>query len=596
MPGPRCFGFDGEGSEELLAALARSWQLEASVSSRGSSERRELRLSLPSRSGRQEVDFDWCDAIPDAAWELLGDGAWPGLRVAKGVPEEHQQRLREASLDLEVSAGGWSVRIQASVCRSPERRTLPIHAGEAASSTGSDSSAGSQLPMYPAFITSVVMPGEGGTAAVQGDLDLLPALAGSDVEELNLDLCRDVPAAVWQQLGQAQGEVFQKLRKATFKSCFAGGSKGADGAAGLLLALSRCQLLQDMRKVLELPTPHASPNSAAEQSTGDPALGQELGMADCGKVPAAAWQLLATARWEQLRKEASLLSEDAVPRCFGRASEGAAGVGGLLSALARCRQLQASEGAEAVLRRAKLMVVDATFLVSGNLASVQSPQTPEKIQPFLGLEELLMGRCSQVPAAAWQQLEGAHWPKLTTVNFDGCFDEDSKGADGAAGLLAALACCPELQELRMGCCSQIPAAAWQQLECAHWPKLTKELRMGCCSQIPAAAWQQLEGAHWPKLTKANFTRCLECLSALAGLGLCQVLTLGQCDQIPAAAWQQLEGAVWSKLTRANFDKCFGETSKGADGVAGLLMALARCPELEDASSLSLQRSMPTEAS
>ena len=55
----------------------------------------------------QEVDFDRCEKIPDAAWKLLGDGAWPRLRVAKGVRKEHLQRLREASLDLEAGAGGW---------------------------------------------------------------------------------------------------------------------------------------------------------------------------------------------------------------------------------------------------------------------------------------------------------------------------------------------------------------------------------------------------------------------------------------------------------------------------------------------------------
>ena len=39
-----------------------------------------------------------------------------------------------------------------------------------------------QLPMYPAFVTSVVMPAA--PAAVQGDLGLLPALARSDVEDV----------------------------------------------------------------------------------------------------------------------------------------------------------------------------------------------------------------------------------------------------------------------------------------------------------------------------------------------------------------------------------------------------------------------------
>ena len=29
-----------------------------------------------------------------------------------------------------------------------------------------------------------------------------------------------------------------------------------------------------------------------------------------------------------------------------------------------------------------------------------------------------MGGCSQIPASAWQQLEGAQWLKLTKVDFD----------------------------------------------------------------------------------------------------------------------------------------------------------------------------------
>ncbi|CAE7936374.1 unnamed protein product [Symbiodinium necroappetens] len=127
-------------------------------------------------------------------------------------------------------------------------------------------------------------------------------------------------------------------------------------------------------------------------------------------------------------------------------------------------------------------------------------------------QDLNMESCSQIPAAAWQQLEGAHWPKLTTVNFEKCFGDNFKGADGVAGLLRALARCPELEALGMK----------------------------------------------------------------------------HCSRIPAAAWQQLEGATWSKLTYVEFEGCFGENSKGADGVAGLLTALARCPGLKDASSLSLQ--------
>jgi len=70
-----------------------------------------------------------------------------------------------------------------SACRSCEHSTLPIDAGEAASSSELQEPAAKHLQMYPAFVTSVVMTGKAGEAAVQGDLDLLPALARSDVED-----------------------------------------------------------------------------------------------------------------------------------------------------------------------------------------------------------------------------------------------------------------------------------------------------------------------------------------------------------------------------------------------------------------------------
>ena len=41
----------------------------------------------------------------------------------------------------------------------------------------------------------------------------------------------------------------------------------------------------------------------------------------------------------------------------------------------------------------------------------------------------------------------------------------------------------------------------------HWQEL-EEVDFGRCYQIPAAAWQQLRGAKWPRLKKANFAACL----------------------------------------------------------------------------------------
>jgi len=337
-----CFKLRGDGSENLLSALGRSPQL-------------------------QEANFqDWHRA-PENAWALLGDGAWPGLRVAKGIPEEHRERLCKASPD--------------------------VGSGQSAASLELQELGAQKIAMYPTLITSVMMPRA--AAEVQQDPRLLPALGHCQLEELNLDWCTDVPASVWQELGQRAD--FQLLTRASFVECFNHESEGAEGASGLLSALRACRNLQ------------------------------ELNMAGCYEVPAASWQLLATASWEQLRKAK-------FSRCFDRSSKGAEGAAGLLSALSRCQQLQ----------------------------------------------ELFLCQCEQIPATAWQQLEtGAGWEKLKKVSVSECFGGDCKGTEGAAALLKVLACCPELQVLDMDECSQIPATAWRQLEGAKWKKLT-DMRLQRC--------------------------------------------------------------------------------------------------------------------
>ncbi|CAE7382768.1 FBL4 [Symbiodinium sp. CCMP2592] len=351
--------------------------------------------------------------------------------------------------------------------------------------------------------------------------------------------CREIPAAAWQRL--VDGAKWPKLTKVNFEECFGSECKGIEAAAGLLAFLGRCPELK------------------------------ELGLSGCSEIRAAAWQQLEGAKWPKLTK----VSFD---KCFGSESKGIEAAAGLLAFLGRC---------------------------------------PE-------LKELQMRDCSEIPAAAWQQLEGAKWPKLTKVSFAWCFGSESKGIEAAAGLLAFLGRCPELKELDMRYCSEIPAVAWQRLEGAKWPKLTKvsfagcfgseskgieaaagllaflgccpelkDLSMRACGEIPAAAWQRLvDDAKWPKLAKVNLNECFgsgsKGIEAAAGLlaflGRCpelEELRMESCDQIPAAAWQQLETATWQKLTRVDFDGCFGEDSKGADGAAGLLTALARCPELKD---------------
>ena len=70
---------------------------------------------------------------------------------------------------------------EAFVCRSSERSTLPIDAGEAASSTELQEHGAAKLQMYPSFVTSVLM--ANAALEVQQDGNLLPALARSDAED-----------------------------------------------------------------------------------------------------------------------------------------------------------------------------------------------------------------------------------------------------------------------------------------------------------------------------------------------------------------------------------------------------------------------------
>ncbi|CAE7261595.1 unnamed protein product [Symbiodinium natans] len=310
-------------------------------------------------------------------------------------------------------------------------------------------------------------------AAEPGGLEELVILLLFAVdEELHMPFCSQVPAEAWRQLEAARWE---KLRAADFSWCFQTDSQGAAGAAFLLAALARCSELQ------------------------------ELNMDKCTHVPAEAWRQLEAARWEKLTKAD-------FEGCFQTDSQGA-GAAFLLAALARCSEL----------------------------------------------EELNMQYCYEVPAEAWRQLEAARWEKLTKANFDRCFEDGSQDAAGAAFLLAALARCSELQELNMNC-THVPAEAWRQLEDARWEKLRRadffgcfslsefaegaagllaalarcseleELNMQYCYEVPAEAWRQLEAARWEKLTKANFDRCFS-LSEFAEGAAVLLAALARCSEL-----------------------------------------------------------------
>ena len=63
-----------------------------------------------------------------------------------------------------------------------------------------------------------------------------------------------------------------------------------------------------------------------------------------------------------------------------------------------------------------------------------------------------------------------------------CFDRNTKGADGGADVLQALSQSPLLEELIFWCCNQIPTGAWQKVRSAKWFNLKKADFRGCLAE------------------------------------------------------------------------------------------------------------------
>jgi len=167
------------------------------------------------------------------------------------------------------------------------------------------------------------------TRGADGAADLLEALSHSPLlEYLDFYGCSRIPAAAWQKVRSAK---WLHLKKAGFGACFNKYAKGADGAADLLEALSHSPLLE------------------------------YLDFYGCSQIPAAAWQKVRSAKWLHLKKAD-----------FGASfhdPQGADGAADLLQALS------------------------------------QSPLLEElKFYDYSG--------CSQIPTAAWQKVPDGAWPKL----------------------------------------------------------------------------------------------------------------------------------------------------------------------------------------
>ena len=161
-----------------------------------------------------------------------------------------------------------------------------------------------------------------------------------------------------------------------------------------------------------------------------------------------------------------------------------------------------------------------------------------------------------------------------------CFDTDTKGAEGAADLLQALSQSTQLEELRFGDCSQIPAAAWQKVPDGAWPKLRwawgipeeelQRLQLGAegatrrtsstsTLEIAAGDSVALAGPRRLKIAVARelYSDVMEVMSCLSSSPI-EVLDLRNCPRIPAAAWQKVRSAKWLNLKKADFTQCLAE--------------------------------------
>ena len=95
--------------------------------------------------------------------------------------------------------------------------------------------------------------------------------------------------------------------------------------------------------------------------------------------------------------------------------------------------------------------------------------------------------------------------------------------------------------------------------------------MRSCSEIPAAAWQQLvDGAKWPKLAKVSFPGRLG--GQLWRSGGAEVLCRFGCKKPPV---------LDVLMPGCSSPRCFDSESQGIEAAAGLLALLSRCPELKD---------------
>ncbi|CAK9037672.1 unnamed protein product [Durusdinium trenchii] len=668
--------------EELPSAIwsnlkKASFEMSFNANKKGAEGAKHLLKALAQSAALEDLNLSYCDQITSNAWEVLQTANWSSLKKAffqecfnvktkgaEGAKHLLKALAQSATLeDLDLSRCGqirrdswqvlqtsnwWNLKkadfawcFYGNTKGAEGAKHLLKALAQCAALEDLNLSGCNQIPsdawevlrtanwsnLQKAFFQECF---NVNTEGAEGAKHLLKALAQcAALEDLDLSYCDQIPGDAWEALQTAN---WSNLKKAFFDMCFYERTKGAEGAKHLLKALAQSAALED------------------------------LGLSYCDQIPSVAWEVLQTTNWSKLKKAS-------FEQCFDDNTKGAEGAKHLLKALAQsaaleeldltdCSQipsdawgvLQTHPGLWPCLRKSFGIPEQVTFgpsfargltdfqILPRIFRSVRIPRAfsgHDRTVPFeassllaalaqsAALEDLNLSDCNQIPSDAWEALQTANWSNLKKASFEQCFDDNTKGAEGAKHLLKALAQSAALEDLELSFCDQIPTDAWEILQTANWSNLRKvsfemcfyertkgaegakhlikalaqsavleDLNLSRCSEIPSDAWEALQTANWSNLKKASFEQCFDdntkgaegakhLLKALAQSAALEDLELSFCDQIPTDAWEILQTANWSNLRKASFEQCFDDNTKGAEGAKHLLKALAQSAALEE---------------
>ena len=196
--------------------------------------------------------------------------------------------------------------------------------------------------------------------------------------DLQWPVCMGLRLIIYLHLSLSQ-HPFNRLFLTKHCRCFYTDTKGADGAADLLQALSQSTQLE------------------------------ELDLSGCSQIPAGAWQKLPDGAWPKLQRAYGIAEEELQRLQLG--AEGATRRTPSTSTFEIAADDSVALAGPRRLKSAVARYLDADAMELMALLS-SSP-----------IEVLDLRYCPRIPAAAWQNLHGAKWLHLKTANFRQCLAE-----------------------------------------------------------------------------------------------------------------------------------------------------------------------------